>query len=209
MKIIINKKHADNPFYTIMHPFDSSYDIRNKKAGRISISIIILMVWFFVSILERQNTGFIFNRNKLSDLNVFVLFAKVVLPFAMWTCGNWVVSILMNGTGRLRDIWVFSAYCAVPYIIGVIGSVLLSNVLVRNEPFADYLMMFGAGWSLIILFIGTMVIHEYGFKENILSCIFSFGVMAIILFLAMLVGNLYTEFINFMKTVINEILFRL
>lgn len=209
MKTIIKVKNATNPFYTIMHPFDSSYDIRFRNKGSISVSVIILIIWFFASVMERQNTGYIFNFNKLSDLNIFILLAKVVLPFAMWTCGNWIVSILMNGTGRFRDIWIYSAYCAVPYILGMIVSIFLSNVLVKNEPFAGYAMLFGAGWSLIILFIGNLVMHEYGFKENIAACLFSIGAMAIILFLAMLVGNLYTEFINFIRIVVNEILFRL
>jgi len=209
VKIIIREKNATNPFYTIMHPFDSSYDIRFKNRGSISASVIILVIWFFASVMQRQNTGFVFNSNKLSDLNIFILMAKVVLPFCMWTCANWIISILMNGTGRLRDIWIYSAYCAVPYIAAMMISTLFSNVLVMNEPFANYVMLFGTGWSLIILFIGTMVMHEYGFKENIAACLLSIGAMAIILFLTMLVGNLYTEFVNFIKIIMNEILFRL
>ncbi|WMJ86793.1 Yip1 family protein [Anaerocolumna sp. MB42-C2] len=209
MNMKMKKAKASNPFYMIFHPFDASYDIRFKNEGVFGISFVILFIWFLASIMERQNTGFIFNHNKLSDLNVFVVFAKVVFPFAMWTCGNWVVSILKNGTGRFRDIWILSAYCSVPHIIAKITGIFLSNFLVLNEPFADYVKLFGLLWSLIILFIGTMIIHEYGFTETIAACIFSVGIMAVILFISVLVGNLYTEFINFIKTIFSEILFRL
>ncbi|HWT73447.1 MAG TPA: YIP1 family protein [Mobilitalea sp.] len=209
MKIAFDKSKASNPFYLMFHPFNASYDIRFKNEGIPVISYLILIIWFFAQVMECQNTGFIFNFNKLSDINVFILFAKVVIPFAMWTCGNWVVSILINGTGRFRDIWILSSYCAVPHIIAMLCRVFLSNVLVMNEPFADYVSLFGMGWSLIILFIGTMVIHEYGFTENITACLFSVGIMAIILFFTVLVGNLYTEFISFIKIIFSEILFRL
>ncbi|HHX61308.1 MAG TPA: YIP1 family protein [Epulopiscium sp.] len=209
MKNKISKKSASNPFYMVFHPFDSSYDIRFKNEGIYSYTIIILLLWFLSAIMVRQNTGFIFNRNKLSDLNVFILFAKVVIPFIMWVVGNWVVSILINGTGRFKDIWIVSAYAAIPYIISTLGSVILSNMLVMNEPFAEYLLLFGTAWSLIILFVGMMVIHEYKFTENITACLFSIAVMAIILFFLVLIGNLYQEFMNFIRSIYTEILFRL
>ena len=105
------KKTATNPFYTIMHPFNGSYDIRFKGKGNIWFTIIILAVFFLASIFQRQNTGYIFNYNKLSDLNVFLQFISVVLPFVLFVISNWVVGILMNGTGRFRDIWIYGAYC--------------------------------------------------------------------------------------------------
>lgn len=151
-----NKKTATNPFYTIMHPFDASYDIRYKEKGNLYFSLIILLVFFLVSVFERQSTGYIFNNNKLSDLNAPLKFVGVVLPFVLFVIANWVVSILFNGTGRFRDIWIYSAYCCVPYIIGDFVSVLLSNVLVMEEPFGEYVQIFGAAWSLIILFIGLI-----------------------------------------------------
>lgn len=204
-----NLKTANNPFYVIFHPFDASYDIRRKEKGSYHIAAALLLIWFFISIMERQNTGYIFNYNKLSELNVLIQFAKVILPFSMWVCGNWIVSILMNGTGRFRDIFIYSAYCALPYMIGCILSIFLSNLLAMNEPFASYVSVFGTAWSLIILFIGMMVIHEYRFKEAIAACLFSVFVMAILLFLMMLVGNLFTEFSGFIQTIYKEILFRL
>lgn len=207
--LLKQRKNAPNPFYTIFHPFDASYDIRFKEKGNLIVAAAILIVWFFASIIERQNTGYVFNNNKISELNVFLQLAKVMIPFFMWICGNLIVSILMNGTGRSKDIFIYSAYSAVPHIMGMLVCIMLSNVLSRNEPFGQYIAVFGTAWSLIMLFIGMMVIHEYKFKENIASCLFSVGVMGILLFLSMLVGNLYTEFSGFIKSVVQEILFRI
>lgn len=203
------KKTATNPFYTIMHPFDCSYDIRFKGKGNLWFTIVILLAMFLTSIFQRQNTGYIFNSNKLSDLNTLLQLVGAVLPFVLFVISNWVVSILMNGTGRFRDIWIYSAYCCIPYIIGNIGAVLLSNVLVKEEPFAGYLQVFGAAWSLVILFIGLMVMHEYGFTKSLFSVACTIFVMFILLFLIMLAGSLATDLYGFVLTVVREIMFRI
>ena len=192
-----------------MHPFNGSYDIRFKGKGNIWFTIIILAVFFLASIFQRQNTGYIFNYNKLSDLNVFLQFISVVLPFVLFVISNWVVVILMNGTGRFRDIWIYGAYCCIPFIMGNILSVLLSNVLVREEPFGGYMQVFGAAWSLVVLFIGLMTMHEYGFTQNVFSCICTLFVMFILLFLIMLVGNLATDLYVFVMTIVKEVTFRM
>jgi len=203
-----NKKTATNPFYTIMHPFDASYDIRYKEKGNLYFSLIILLVFFLVSVFERQSTGYIFNNNKLSDLNAPLKFVGVVLPFVLFVIANWVVSILFNGTGRFRDIWIYSAYCCVPYIIGDFVSVLLSNVLVMEEPFGEYVQIFGAAWSLIILFIGLMVMHEYNFTKNLFGCVCTIFIMFILFFLIMLLGSLASDLYGFIVTIAKEIMFR-
>lgn len=203
-----NKKTATNPFYTIMYPFDASYDIRYKEKGNLYFSLIILLVFFLVSVFERQSTGYIFNNNKLSDLNAPLKFVGVVLPFVLFVIANWVVSILFNGTGRFRDIWIYSAYCCVPYIIGDFVSVLLSNVLVMEEPFGEYVQIFGAAWSLIILFIGLMVMHEYNFTKNLFGCICTIFIMFILFFLIMLLGSLASDLYGFIVTIAKEIMFR-
>lgn len=202
-------KDATNPFYTIFHPFDCSWDIRFKQKGSYVFACVILVVMFLTSIFQRQSTGYIFNKNNINELNVFVQLAGVALPYGLFVIANWVISILMNGTGRFRDIAIYTAYCCVPYIIGIIGSVLMSNVLTREEPFAEYLLVFGAAWSVVILFIGLMVMHQYGFVENVFSFFCTIFVMFILLFLIMLVGSLASDLYTFVGTIVKEVGFRI
>lgn len=192
-----------------MHPFDCSYDIRFKGKGNTIFTIIILAVLFLTSIYQRQKTGYIFNNNKLSELNVILQFVSVMLPFVLFVVSNWIVAILMNGTGRFRDIWIYGAYCCVPFILGNIVSVWLSNILVREEPFGGYVQIVGVAWSLVILFIGLMIMHEYGFTQNVFSCICTVFIMFILLFLIMLVGNLASDLYSFVMTIAKELIFRM
>lgn len=205
----MDTRNYTNPFVTILHPFDGSYDIRFKNKGSVIYSCIILVLWFFASVFSRQNTSYIFNRNKLSDFNVLLQLLGVALPFGLFVISNWIMGILLNGTGRFRDIFIYTSYCLVPYVIGTFASAVVSNGLTMEEPFADYLLIAGAAWSLTILFIGLMVMHEYGFVLNCFSCIFTVATMLILVFLIMLGGSLASDFYGFVTTITREILFRM
>lgn len=202
-------RNYTNPFVTILHPFDGAYDIRFKNRGSAVIASVILAAAFFVSVFSRQNTGYIFNRNKLSDFNVFLQLLGVALPFGLFVVSNWIIGILLSGTGRFRDIYIYTAYCMVPYVIGSFAGAVVSNGLTMEEPFAQYLIVAGAAWSLVILFIGLMVMHEYGFVRNCFSCACTVATMLILVFLIMLVGSLASDFFGFVTTITREILFRL
>lgn len=183
------------------------YSIQGKGKGW--ISIVILVFCFLGAVFQRQNTGYIFNYNKLSDLNVLLQLVGVVLPFVMFVIANWVVAMLMNGIGRFRDIWIYSSYCLVPYVLGTFISVLLSNVLVKEEPFAQYVQTAGIAWSIVVLFIGLMVMHQFSFSQNVLGCLATIFIMAVLMFLLMLVASLGTDLYGFIMTISKEIFFRI
>lgn len=202
------KTDATNPLYTILHPFDASYDIRFKNKGSLLVSAGILFAGFLISIFSRQNTGYIFNDNKLSELNVFLQFVVIALPFALFVFGNWIVAILMNGTGRLRDIVIYGSYCLIPFFACQFVGVLLSNVLAKDEPFGTYVVVFGLVWSLIIIFIGLMTMHEFKFTTAVFHFLCTVFVMFILLFLIMLIGSLASDLYTFVGTLIKEVGFR-
>ena len=52
----MENRNYTNPFVTILHPFDASYDIRFKNRGSVGISCVILVLLFFASVFSRQNT---------------------------------------------------------------------------------------------------------------------------------------------------------
>ena len=205
----MDNRNYTNPFVTIFHPFDASYDIRFKNRGSWRISCVILVLMFFASVFSRQNTSYIFNYNKLSDFNVLLQLLGVALPFGLFVISNWIMGILLDGTGRFRDIFIYTSYSLVPFVIGTFASVVVSNGLTMEEPFADYLFIAGAAWSIILEFIGLMIMHEYGFVKNCFSCACTLVTMLILVFLIMLVGSLASDFSGFVTTITREILFRL
>ncbi len=196
-------------FQCLLHPFAAFYGVKEEGKGSPVGSAFILIVFFFSAVMERQNTGYPFNYNDLSDLNVWLIGAKTFGLFALWVVGNWAVATWMDGEGKAAQIVVVSAYAIVPYVASAIVTTLLSNVLLREEGvFLDYLTVVGCLWSGTLMLIGLQTIHDYGFVRNLQSMALTAMAMGIIVFLGMLFYTLFQQTYLFVYTIYNEALFR-
>ncbi|HUC90752.1 MAG TPA: YIP1 family protein [Paenibacillus sp.] len=199
-----------NLIQCLLHPFNSFYAIKEEGKGSLAQAGLIVLVFFFAAVLKRQNTGYAFNYNDLSELNVWLIAAKTVLLFALWVVGNWAVATWMDGEGKAVQIIIVSAYAIVPYVTAVILSTLLSNVLLAEEGvFLQYMTVVATLWSGMLMLIGLQTIHDYGFVRNLQSLALTLAAMGIIVFLGVLFYTLFQQAYVFIYTVYNELLFRL
>jgi len=194
----------------VFHPFDSFYAIKEEGRGSVTQALLIILAFFFVAVFHRQNTGYTFNMNDPSDLNVWLIAAKTVLLFALWVVGNWAAATWMDGEGKAVQIVMVSAYAIVPYVASVLIGTLLSNVLLQEEGvFIHYLAVVGMLWSGALMLIGMQTIHDYGFIKTVQSLALTLAAMGIIVFLGMLFYTLFQQAWVFVYTIYNELLFRL
>jgi len=202
-----DRMHA---FRCILHPFDSFNALKDEGKGSVVTAIVIVFVWFLAAVMERQNTGFTFNYNQLSNLNVFLILAKTVGLYVLWVACNWAVATWMDGEGKVRQIAIVSAYSVTPYVAGLLLATLASNVLLKEEGmFLQYINVASVLWSGVILFIGMLIVHDYGFVKTIQSMALTLAAMGIVVFLAVLFYTLFQQLYVFLYTVSNELLFRL
>jgi len=202
-------KDAISLFQCLLHPFSAFYGVKEEGKGSLAGAGFILSVYFFAAVMQRQNTGYPFNHNDLSDLNIWLIGAKTVLLFVLWVVGNWSVATWMDGEGKASQIVVVSAYAIVPYVATLIVTTLLSNVLLREEGvFLGYITVVGVLWSGVLMLIGLQTIHDYGFVRNLQSMALTVVAMGIIVFLVMLFYTLFQQTYVFVYTLYNEALFR-
>lgn len=72
----------------------------------------------------------------------------------------------------MRDIWIAAAYSLTPWILFGFLGILLSNVLSLDEAMIyQTFQVVGAGWSLLLVFLGMMIVHQYTVKKTIVSII--------------------------------------
>ncbi len=88
------------PFYLIAHPGRGWEELKDEKQGRLLFANSILVLTFIMSIIEFQFTGFIFNGNKLDEMNLLINFASTVGIFILWCVSNWAVCTLLDGMGK-------------------------------------------------------------------------------------------------------------
>lgn len=210
MKIAHMFQNKLNPFRCLLHPFDGFNAVKEDGKGSVPFAAAIVIVFFIAAIMYRQNTGYTFNYNDLNDLNILLIATKTIVLFALWVICNWSVATWMEGEGKASEICIVSAYSLIPYVAAIIAVTLLSNVLLEEEGvFLTYIIVIATIWSSILMLIGFLTIHDYGFVRTIQSIVLTFVAMAIVIFLAVLFYTLFQQAYVFLYTIYNELLFRL
>lgn len=124
----------------------------------------------------------------------------------VWIIANWAVCTLIEGKGRLKDIFCTTVYALLPFILSLLVAVLLSNVLTLEEAaFVTFVRQAGIWWSVVLLLCGLSRIHQFGFGKTLLSVLLTLVGMAIIVFLLIMFFGLMQQAINFVKSIYSEI----
>ena len=198
-----------NPLRMLFHPQDTAEEIKRTGGGSMAISALILLLWFAATVMQVSLTGFRFNPYSAADLNVGLLFLRTVPLFAVWVAANWGVCTLLDGKGRMKDIFITNAYCLIPYTVSLFLYTAMSHLLVDDEAmFMQGILMIGAGWSLLMLFGALAGIHDYFPGKTLGSILLTLLGVLIVLFLLLLVSGLLQKGWAFVYSLVNELLYR-
>lgn len=197
------------PFYIMRHPFEGYEDLRWKKAYNMKVAMIIVALFFIVSVGDQLLTGFLHNYSMTKVFNIVPVIIQSILLFVTWVVGNWALCTLFNGEGTMRNICVNTAYALVPYIIGKIINIILSNCLTRDEAtFLTFVNIITVGYSALLLISGMKTVHQYNFWQTIVSMLFTIVAMVIIIILAVLLVSLFQQVYLFVYAIYTELLYR-
>lgn len=196
-------------FYIMRHPVEGYEELRWNRKGSLKLSVLILLAWYITEIARFRGTGFIVNLNNPERLNIFIIFLNTVVLFAICIISNWCFCTLMDGEGRLRDIWVTCAYALVPYILFTLPVTLISNFTTKQEYiFLQFTEGLGIGWTCILMIAAIKVTHQYNLKKTIGSILLTAFGVCVVLFISILFLSMLQNFIMFLETIYAEITFR-
>jgi hypothetical protein len=198
-----------NPFYTMLHPFNGFWEMKFENKGRIKIAVGILFLLVLFTIVKRQYSGFVVNFNNPAGLNSIDELKYVVLPFLLWCVANWSLTTLMDGVGKFKDIVMAAGYSLMPFVIIYLPQTLYSNIITANESAFYYLLNTVAiVWFIGLLFIGTMTVHQYSPGKTVVTMLLTLVVIGIILFISVLFFSMLQQMISFVKSFYQEMSFR-
>ncbi len=195
-------------FHVIFHPFNGFWELKREHRGSLAAALTFVGIFIMLTTFEKQTTGFLFNSIRLKDVNVVVDILTVTMIYVLWCVANWCLTSLMDGEGKMKDIFIAMGYAVLPMILIRLPLIAVSLGITAEEGTFYYVLSYLSYiWTGILVFFGTMVTHQYSFKKTVLTCILTVLGMAIIMFIGLLFFSVIQQMITFFTTIYKEIRF--
>lgn len=194
------------PFYILFHPIDGFQEMRANKKGSLLMATIIVSCWMLVEVMHRTFTDFDMNAFDPENTSLLRVALITVVMYLMACVSNWCFCTLLDGKGKLKDIFVVGAYSLLPYVIVRFITILLSHIFVGSEQMLlTYCVVLSEVWCAFMVVAGLQEIHEYSLKKVFFSLFLTVVGIIIILFLALAFVQLFEKLYFFFATIILEL----
>ncbi|MGM9898986.1 MAG: Yip1 family protein [Bacilli bacterium] len=194
------------PGYILTHPIKGFTEFKNEKRGKMWVSITILILFVLEQIVEYKYVGPAFNKNDQTKFSSIRILVYSVVPVILIAVANWTVTTLMNGKGKMKEIFMMICYSLLPFVITRFIYVLLSNFLTVDEAqFLTLVNIIAIFLLCYMAFMGFVVIHEYGVFKTIGAIFLTALALCIIVFIALLIFDLSQQIYGFIYSIYKEI----
>lgn len=196
--------------YCIVRPFDGFWDLTHEKRGSMGAANIILAMVVLAQVWSWTYSSFLFYWPQWEYFNLFMRILPSVILFLTWCIANWSLTTLMDGKGKLGQIYMATAYALVPYPLIRIPLIFLSHIL-TGEEYALYNVFYylSTMWCVLLVICAMMMIHDFSFGKAIFTSLVTIVAMMIIIFLIVMFFSLITQSFGYFISLYKEFAFRL
>lgn len=196
--------------YCITHPLDGFWDLTHEKRGTYAAANTILFLTLLIRVLKLRYTSFIFITVYWEGINIFLYIASVAFPLAMFVVGNWGLTTLFDGKGRLGQVYMASCYALTPYPLIQFPLMIFSNfVTVDEAEFYSVISVISLVWAAMLMIAAMGQIHEFSAGKNMVFMVASLFAMLVIVFILLLFFSMISQGIAYFISLAKEIMFRL
>ena len=195
--------------YTAVHPLDGFWDLTHEKRGSLAAANVIVALAVLVDVLRLTLSNFQFVTINMEDFNAIIVLMRIILPVTLWVVANWSLTTLMDGKGRMIDIYMAIAYALAPSVIINAVMIVLSQLITFDEG-AIYMVLggFSVFWTAILILAGMMMVHDYSLTKTILSSLLTIVGMGVMVFIFVVFFSLISDAVAYFVSLYKEILFR-
>ncbi len=209
-KIVLIKNDKVKTFFNgFLHPFDAYNTIRYKDKGSMKIALVMTALYFVSSILKALCSNFRYTSFDESTFNSAFVLVKTVGLIVTWALANWGVSVLLQGIGKFKHVFIVTAYSVFPIIVCNLISIPISHLITTpTSTLMNGLSLVAMAWTGIVLTIGLMIIHNFTFPRFLTSVVIGLFFMLLIVLIVFIFGILITQLTSFVVTILMEIIYR-
>ena len=196
--------------YVSTHPLDGFWDLTHEKRGSIAAGNIILAAAVIVEIMRLTLTDFQFVTINMEYFNAVIVVMRILLPVFLWTVANWSLTTLMDGKGKMHEIYMSVCYALAPYVIINALMIVLSRLITFEEGSVYWVLAaFAALWTGLLMLSAMMMVHDYSLIKTLLSSLLTVVGMGIMVFIFVIFFSLISDAVSYFVSLYKEILFRL
>jgi len=196
--------------YVSTHPLDGFWDLTHEKRGSIAAANIIIFAMVITEIMRLTLTNFQFLTINMEYFNAIIVVMRVLLPVGLWTVANWSLTTLMDGKGKIHEIYMALCYALTPYVLINIVMILISQVITFEEGSVYWVLRsFSILWTGLLILSAMMMVHDYSLVKTILSSLLTIVGMGVMVFIFVIFFSLISDAFAYFVSLYKEILFRL
>ena len=197
-------------FYCLSHPLDGFWKLTHEHRGSYAAANTILFLTIFTRIIKLKYTSFLFLNVYWEDVNVFLYIASILFPLSLWVVGNWALTTLFDGKGRLGDVWMGTCYALLPYPVIQLPLMIVSNfVTIEEGQFYTVLSVLSLVWCGILIVCGMGQVHAYSAGKTLMFTIASIFAVLVMIFLLMIFFSMVTQGVSYFISIGRELMYRM
>ena len=196
-------------FSYLRNPADATYEIkRQQRVGAFSATVL-LALYFLFYVFYIYNLSFLFNHRVISNINMVEELMVVFVPITLWVVANYLIGSIREGEGRLKDVYITTIFCLLPFFLALPVITLLSQALTYNEAFLlTFIQTISIMLTAIYFFFMVKETHYYSVKETFQSILISIFTMVMMLLGIFVVYILLNELGVVIRDIIMEVIHR-
>ena len=194
------------PLYILAHPMKGFMMFQREHRAKWGPAIFYAVAVIIINILDFQYVSIEIRDRDLKNLKFFAQITYIVGPILLYTFASWACTTILDGKGKLKEIFLMTCYSLFPlaWCSGI--ALALSNVLTGTE-LAIYRLIYALGYVLMgyMIFTGMITIHEFGLGKTLFSLILTLVAAIVIVFVILLMYELFQKMFGFLYTLYTEI----
>lgn len=207
--VIIGNERVRLLFNAVIHPFDSFNRIKYQHKGSLVIAAVMTALFYISAVISETFSDFRFTSFNPDTSSSVLQLVKTVGLIVLFSLANWAVCVLMEGKGKLKDVYIVVAYATLPLAVYQFILTPLSHLIASStSAWPTGLSTVAVILAGIMLTVGLMVIHEFSFPKFLGSMLLTVFAMLLIIFILFMLGMLLSQLWSFIVTVFMEVVYR-
>lgn len=197
-------------FFTMLrHPIDTLYDIKHRQRSSVRAASVIYLIFIALTVVTTVGTAFLFQQQSLTEFSLLRHVFGVSIAIIFIVFSNYLIATLNDGEGWFKDVYIGMAYALAPFVVLALPLTVLSYGLTLFELFIyQFLWFVTISWTVIYVLITLKEIHGYSVSALLKNVFLTLVTVAVLILLTLITYLLLNQVVDYVLSIIREVLAR-